>query len=730
MMRRIVFIILFIAPLLVLGQNKQLTIEECIMQQRGRLYPTTLKGLGWLPGTDLVAWQVDDETKGNYLTVLDYKTKKQVNITIDDLNIALANQQAKGAPGQQLQKFKSFPADISWQDANNLLIVRDGSKYYLYNYKDRTMVLQTTIPADAQNADRHKATGSIAYTNGNNVYIKPANGNEFAITADDQPGIVNGQSVHRNEFGITKGTFWGNAGTKLAFYHMDESMVPEVTYYSFGEYPGKNTAFRYPMAGQASHHVKVGVYDAIKKTTVFLETGEPLEQYLTNITWSPDDKYIYVACVMREQDLMYLKRFDAATGKLEKIVFEEKNTRWIEPEHGPMFIPGDDDKFIWQSKRDGNNHLYLYNTDGKLIRQLTSGDWLVTELQGIDPKGKQAFFTATKKSALDNTLYSVDLSKAKITELATETGRHYTEFNTSFTHFIDNHSSFEVPRKITIKAAADGKQAYELLNAPNPMAEYQLGKTEVFTIKSTDGTTDLYARMIKPTNFDPNKKYPVVVYVYGGSHFQLINNGFLNNADLWMNYMAQQGFVVFGLDNRGSANRNFDFESATHRQLGTVEMADQLAGVNYLKQQTFVDSSRMAVFGWSFGGFMTTSLMLRAPGTFKVGIAGGPVIDWKLYEIMYTERYMDSPQENPEGYNNNCLLNYVDNLQGKLLMIHGTSDDVVVWQHSLEFVKKAVKAGKQMDYFVYPAHPHNVRGKDRVHLYQKVTDYIMDNINK
>jgi dipeptidyl-peptidase 4 len=730
MMKRIAFIILFLGSLSVIAQNKQLTIEECIMQQRGKLYPTTLKGLGWLPATDLVAWRIEDETKGDYLTVLDYKTKNQVNITKDDINFALANQQAKGAPGQQSFKFKDFPADVSWQDANNLLIVREGTHYYLYNYKDRTMALQTIMPANAQNTDRHTATGSIAYTNGNNLYIKPANGNEFAITNDDKAGIVNGQSVHRNEFGITKGTFWGNSGNKLAFYHMDESMVSEVTYYGFGDYPGKNTTFRYPMAGQVSHRVKVGVYDAIKKTTVYLETGEPLEQYLTNVTWSPDEKYIYIACVMREQDHMYLKRYDAATGKLDKILFEEKSTRWVEPENGPMFIPGEKDKFIWQSKRDGNNHLYLYDTDGKLIRQLTSGDWLVTELKGIDPKGKVAYFTATKKSPLDNTVYSVDLSKGKITELANETGRHYPEFNTAFTLFIDNHSSYEIPRKITIKAAADGKQTYELLNAPNPVADYQLGKTEVFTIKSTDGTTDLYARMIKPTNFDPTKKYPVVIYVYGGSHFQLINNGFLNNADLWMNYMAQKGFVVFGLDNRGSANRSFDFESATHRQLGTVEMADQLAGVNYLKQQTFVDSSRMAVFGWSFGGFMTTTLMLKAPGTFKVGIAGGPVIDWKLYEIMYTERYMDSPQENPEGYNNNCLLNYVDNLQGKLLMIHGTSDDVVVWQHSLEFIKKAVKAGKQMDYFVYPAHPHNVRGKDRVHLYQKVTDYIMDNINK
>ncbi len=729
-MKKIIIAAALLASLQAFGQTRQLTIEECIMEQRGRLAPATLKNLSWIPNTNLVSWLVEDAVKGNYLTIFDYKSQSHTSILVDDINFALANQQAIGAPGQQTPKFKEFPTDIKWLDADNLLIIRDGKTFYQYNYKDRTLVLENMLADDAQNIDRHAATANVAYTVGNNLYIKPRSGNAFTVTKDDKPGIVNGQSVHRNEFGIAKGTFWSNDGYKLAYYRMDESMVTEATYYGFGSYPGVNTSFRYPMAGQASHQVKLGVYDAIKNTTVFLETGEPLEQYLTNISWSPDDKYIYIACVMREQDIMNLKRYDAVTGKLDKILFEEKSDRWVEPEHAATFLSNDKNKFIWQSERDGFNHLYLYDTNGKLIRQLTKGNWMVTELLGMDEKGKFAYYTSTAKSPLDNTVYAVEIASGKITELATEVGKHYILFNSSYTHFIDNLSSYQVPRIISIRDAQKGKLVHQLLNAPNPLADYQLGKTEVFTIKSTDGTTDLYARVIKPTNFDPNKKYPVVVYVYGGPHFQLISNGFLNSADLWMNYMAQQGFVVFGLDNRGSANRGFAFESAMHRQLGTVEMADQLAGINYLKGQSFVDTNKMAVFGWSFGGFMTTTLMLKSPNTFKVGIAGGPVIDWKMYEIMYTERYMDSPIENPDGYNNNNLLNYVQNLQGKLMMIHGTSDDVVVWQHSLEFVKKAVKAGKQMDYFVYPGHAHNVRGKDRVYLYQKVTDYIMDNIDK
>lgn len=728
-MKKISVLLFLLMAVGVFAQNKQLTIEDCILKRGTTFNPRNIQNLAWVPNTHTVAYRVEDATNGDYIALYDFKTKSQQNITLQDINLALANFQAVfGAPGKRNDKLKSLPHSLSWQNQNEMLIF-SGDSYYLYNYTQKSMRVLNMVPADAQNTDKHIG-GNIAYTINNNLYIKPNNGNAFAVTNDTVEGVVNGQSVHRNEFGITKGTFWNSDGTKLAYYRMDESMVSQVTYYNYGNYPGGNTPFRYPMAGQKSHHVTIGVFDAVKGKTIFLETGEPLEQYLTNVTWSADDKYIYVATVMRDQAQMYLKRYDAVTGKLDQILFEEKNDRWVEPENGPMFLPDDKNKFIWQSERDGYNHLYLYNTDGKLIRQLTKGNWIVTELLGIDAKGKYAYFTATKRSALDNTVYSVKLSNGEVTELAGQSGKHFVQFSTDYAYFIDNHSSHQVPRNISIKNGSNGKTEYEMLNAPNPLADYQLGETSVFTIKSTDGTTDLYARMIKPVNFDPNKKYPVVVYVYGGPHLQLISNAFLNSADLWMNYMAQQGFVVFSLDNRGSANRGFEFESAIHRRVGTVEIEDQLAGVNYLKQQTFVDSSRMAVFGWSFGGFMTTSLMTRTPGTFKVGIAGGPVIDWRMYEIMYTERYMDMPIENPEGYENNSLLNYIQNLQGKLLMIHGTSDDVVVWQHSLEYVKKAVSLGKQMDYFVYPAHPHNVRGKDRVHLYQKVTDYIMDNINK
>lgn len=728
-MKKLLPIFLAFISFQLVAQKQQLTIEDCILKRTTTLAPQKLVNLSWVPNTNLVAWQKEGDNNGKYLAVFNFKNKDEVAITHQEINLAMANFDAIfSPPGSKKSTLKKMPY-VTWQSSTEFLFENDNS-YYKYDYKKKAITAKNVVNSEAQNIERHEATGNIAYTIGNNIQIKPANGNAFEVTKDTEEGIVNGTAVHRVEFGITKGLFWNNAGNKLAYYRMDESMVTKVAFYNFGKIPGGSSDFRYPMAGQKSHHVKLAVYDAIKNTTIYLETGEPLEQYLTNVAWSPDDKYIYIAIVQRDQANMSLKRYDALTGKLDKVLFDETNERYVEPEHPPVFCPDDKSKFIWQSERDGYNHLYLYNTDGKMVRQLTKGNWLVTELIGIDPKGKYAYFTATKRSPLDNTVYKVKLSNGDITELATDEGLHYPMFNTGYSYLIDNLSSYKTPRNISIKNADNGKVTHELLNSTNPLENYDLGETSVFTVKSTDGTTDLYARMIKPTNFNPNKKYPVAVYVYGGPHLQLVNNSYLNRADLWMNYMAQQGFVVFTIDNRGSANRGHGFESAIHRKVGTLEVEDQLAGVNYLKQQTFVDTSRMAVFGWSFGGFMTTSLMLKAPGTFKVGVAGGPVIDWKMYEVMYTERYMDTPQENPTGFENSNLLNYVQNLEGKLLMIHGTSDPTVVWQHSLEFVKKAVELGKQMDYFPYPAHEHNVRGKERVHLYQKVTDYIMDNINR
>jgi dipeptidyl-peptidase-4 len=421
-----------------------------------------------------------------------------------------------------------------------------------------------------------------------------------------------------------------------------------------------------------------------------------------------------------------LNSYSAITGLFEKTLFEEQDEKYVHPMHPMVFIPGNPKQFIWQSERDGYNHLYVYDISGKLIKQLTKGNWIVTDLAGFDAKGTKVFYSSTAESGITRNFYSVDLKKGSIRKITEGVGTHTIVLNKNGNYIIDNFQSVEVPRIISV-VNTNGKSPRTIFTAPNPIKDYKLGKLSLFNLKSENGD-DLYCRLYKPVDFDSTKKYPVIVYLYNGPGVQLINNTWNGAGDLWFQYMAEHGFVVFTIDGRGSANRGLAFEQASFRHLGVVEMKDQLVGINYLKSQKYVDANRMGLFGWSFGGFMTTSIMLRYPDIFKAAVAGGPVMDWSYYEVMYTERYMDTPQENPEGYKEARTLNYIDNLKGKLMLIHGAQDNVVVWQHSIQFIKECVDKKKQIDYFVYPGHEHNVLGKDREHLYQKVTDYFMSNL--
>ena len=385
------------------------------------------------------------------------------------------------------------------------------------------------------------------------------------------------------------------------------------------------------------------------------------------------------------------------------------------------FLPGSNKDFIWQSQRTGYNHLFWYNTDKGLVKQITKGDWLVNEILGFNEKKKEIYFSSTKETPLEKHLYKVNWQTTKITRLDKDAGIHNGILSKDGTYLYDVFANASTPRIANI-INTQTFQTKNILTAENPLKNFQRPEIQNITLKADDGTP-LYGKLILPTDFDKTKKYPVIVYLYNGPHLQLVTNNFPASGNLWYEYMAQRGYIVFTMDGRGSSNRGTQFEQAVFRNLGETEMKDQLKGVEYLKSLPFVNAEKMGIHGWSFGGFMTTSFMLKYPEVFKAGVAGGPVIDWTLYEIMYTERYMDTPKENPEGYAKANLLDKVQNLKGKLLMIHGAQDDVVVWQHSVKFLKSAVDKGVQLDYFVYPGHPHNVSGKDRVHLMQKVTDY-------
>ena len=702
------------ATLQLQAQDKMLTMEDAIINPA--LQPENLRQLTWIAGTNDYTYVKQNNGEQALMRGNAAAGKEGQLLSINTLSTAL---EAAGA-----KKLTNFPA-VQWADANTMVLNTQNTVYH-YNLKTGKAEAITKYNAEAANTELDPTLKRVAYTKDYNLYVSAPGTPDVAVSTDGTVALVYGEAAHRSEFGITKGTFWSGDGSKLAFYRMDQGMVTDYPLVDVAPLPAKQNAIKYPMAGGKSHHVTVGVYNLDTKITTYLKTGEPAEQYLTNITWSPDGKHLYIAVLNRDQNHMKLNQYDATTGGFVKTLLEEKHEKYVEPQYGLYFVPGKANQFVRVSERTGFDHLYLYDTNGKQIRQLTGGNWMVTEILGFNRKGDELFYTSTAESPLERHIYSVNLNNGKSKKLSQGKGTHTPKLSPLGNYLIDSYTSRDVPRTIRI-ITSDGKITQTLLTAKNPLTAYKLGETSIVTIKAEDGT-ELYGRLITPPNMDKSKKYPVVVYVYGGPHVQLVTDSWLAGANLWMHLMAQKGYVVFTLDSRGSGNRGLAFEQATFRQLGTPEIADQLKGVEYLKSLPYVDANRMGVHGWSYGGFMTTSLMTRTPDVFKVGVAGGPVIDWKYYEVMYTERYMDTPEQNPEGYENANLLKYIPNLKGKLLMIHGTVDDVVVWQHSLQYLKTAVDNGILLDYFVYPGHPHNVRGKDRVHLMRKVTQYLDENL--
>lgn len=690
------------------AQKKQFTMAEATNGLSSTLAAKGLKATSWEPGTNKLYHVVKSGNSEAWVSVRFPDMKIDTALRLDELNKAFGDTK------------KAIPA-LNWIN-KGLVWTKDGNQLYqgVATGSGYMWSKWVTVPENAENltVDEHQ---NVVYTIANNLHMITRDRKSLVVTSDKDEHIINGQSVHRNEFGITGGIFLSPQGNYLAYYHMDETMVADYPVTDWGVTPATTKMIKYPMAGDTSHQVKLHVFNPTTGRTTAINTTGPADQYLTCVTWSPDEQYIYIAVLNREQDHMWMNQYNAQSGAFVKTLFEEKSDKYVEPLHALKFVPGSNDKFVWMSQRDGYMHMYLYNTAGKLLKQLTKGPWIVNDIIGENRTENQFIITASKESPLEEHAYTVDWNTGKMKRIDTEAGWHSFVANKNGKYVLDVFSSGDVMKRTTVKST-DGQVNQVLKESENTLAAYDRPEVRSVTLTADDGTP-LYGRLILPVNYDVNKKYPVIVYLYNGPHLQLVRNAFPASRNLWYEYLAQHGYVVFTMDGRGSSNRGLKFEQAPFGKLGTVEMQDQLKGVDYLKSLSFVDANRMGVHGWSYGGFMTTSLMMRHPDVFKVGVAGGPVIDWMMYEVMYTERYMDSPEKNKAGYDGNNLLNHVGGLKGKLLMIHGADDDVVVWQHSMKLIKKSVDMGKQIDYFVYPGHQHNVRGKDRVHLMQKITDY-------
>ncbi len=696
------YFILFVLTILLfpLQSQKNFTLEEAVLGQYRQFYPEYTFGFEWIPNSNEFSFL----NKFVFLKTSTINGEQKEIASIAEVNSSL---------GSSLRYFQN----LTWKTKDEFYLM-DEKGIYRYNWKTKTGSKRMFSP-NSDNHELHSNSGRVAYTFQNNIQIVDEKGKIIYVTTNSDKNIVSGQAIARSEMGIKKGLFWSPNAQYLAFYEKNETNVANYPLLDITETPGKLREIKYPMAGQGSEKPRVGIYNVKKKKTVFITPRGKSDDYLTNLSWSPDEQFILLAEVSRSQKSYELNIYNAANGKYINTIWKESRNTWVEPKHGAHFL--NNEEFVWVSEKDGFDNIYLVTIKTGESIQLTKHNFVVNEITHVTDN--EVFYTATGDNPLDKKLFKVSKDKEYVC-ITHEKGIHQTIVHPSGKYIWNEFTSEENPR-IERVISSNGEVLLDFVNAKDPLEDYNLGKTIVNKI-SSDDNQDLWYRMILPTDFDSTKQYPVLIYVYGGPHAQLVNNAWLNGTSLWMHWMAQQGYVVFTLDNRGSANRGVAFEHGIHRQLGTLELSDQLKGVSFLKSKSFIDAERIAVHGWSFGGFMTGTMLLKEPDLFKVGVAGGPVTDWKFYEVMYGERYMDTPEENPEGYENASLLGLTKNLKGNLLLIHGTIDDVVVMQHNYALVKSFVDNGIQVDFFPYLMHPHNVSGKDRVHLMTKVLHYILE----
>jgi dipeptidyl-peptidase-4 len=700
--------IVCISILSLTAQNETIDLKAYF---QGKYMIERVNGLSWQPGTDNYAY-IDDN--GDIMLVNAKNGKESVFCSGKNL----------GENG--FQKLRSF----GWVDANTIYSPKTHSTL---TYDGKTVIVNKFENVSWDDViDQSVKNKVFVIKNDEGVFVQTALNDykPILLCPDTGKNIVFGESVHRSEWGIDEGQYISPKGNFIAFYRMDESMVEDYPLVNTGTPIATVENIKYPMAGRTSHQVKVGIFDVAKSA----QAGKPVYHYiktdlndgefLTNVTFSPDEKYLFISHLNRGQNHSKLIRYDLATGNKLNVLIEERDNRYVEPTDRMIFLK--DGRFLWFSERDGWRHLYLYNPDGTLVKKLVDGRFDIVDFYGLDAKEQYAFFTiAPTEKPVNQIVCKAGLKDGKLMRIADADGTHTPIFSESKNYFIDYYTNVTTPRIISV-VNNQGKTVKEIKSCKNPYANCAMGKTRIFPILNKDGDS-LWCRLITPPNMDAKKKYPCLIYVYGGPHSQLVTNSFISGG-VFLEFMAQQGYVVFTLDNRGTQNRGAEFEKCIHRNLGVKEVEDQMCGVEYLKTLPYVDADRIGLDGWSYGGFMTLSLITAHPETFRAASCGGPVVNWEWYEVMYGERYMDTPQENPDGYANANIIPKIKNVKCPLLVMHGCQDHTVVWQHTLELMRQAVTDGIEIEYFPYTAYDHNVIGPERVHLWNKLLRFHNQNL--
>ncbi|GAB4162593.1 MAG: DPP IV N-terminal domain-containing protein [Planctomycetota bacterium] len=633
--------------------------------------------------------------------------------------------QALAAIGKPPEKGKRavFP---SWSFAGpDVLRLETGDAIYHWTIGEEKAV--RALPLPLEGADRSRvlvAPGDrhVAFVRDHDLVIASADGSQRRITWDGSEDVVYGGGAHREEFGIKGGLFWSKDGSRLAFYREDQRPIAVYPYQDPTAVPPKPVHGRYPMAGMSDSIVQVGIYDVEKQELRWLESDPAEDIYWTNIAFTPDAALVFASLVNRGQDHMELWSFDASSGKRVRKLLQEGDPEWVEPEHPPAFL--EDGRFLFWSSRSGFRHLWLCGADGSLPLQVTDGAFDVQTLLAVDEQEGLCWFQASGEDPRQLHLFSARLDGSKVRRWSGDRGTHRCSLSDDRAFALDEWSSLDHgPARRFLPLREVGATPVDLPPIENPLDGLLMPQSRFFSVKAGDGSP-LYGHLLLPAGLDESRKYPLLLYVYGGPHAQLVTDSYLGGTPIWLAALANEGYVLCRLDNRGTPNRGIDFEQKIHRHLGTLEVEDQLLGLDYATSLPFVDPSRVGVHGWSFGGYMTLRLMLLAPDRFACGVSGAPVTDWRMYETGYTERYMDTPAENPDGYEQSSVLPLVGKLKGRLLLVQGTDDRTVMWSHTLQFADRAIDQGVLFDYFPYPMQQHGLTGRDRVHFLRMLQDHL------
>ena len=722
-----ILLLLLISTSVFAQSKKSFTLEDVF--KKGTFSTKGMRGLRSMKdGNTYLTVETDEKTKVRYVAKNNYLDGKQNSILFKETDLVFNG--------------KNLPISTDFNDnETKVLIPVDEEAIYRRSSKANYFVYDLLTKKITEVSDKGKqlfATfspdgNSVAFVRDNNLFVKNLlSGEEKQLTSDGKNNeVINGRSdwVYEEEFSFAQAFYWSPDGKKIAFYKFNEKEVPEFSMTMFdGLYPTEYK-YKYPKPGEKNAIVSIHVYDLAASSIKTVDIGTETDQYIPRIRWTQDANTLCVLRMNRHQNKVEYLLANASTGAT-KTLMTETDKYYVDIEKEQLTFLNNGKQFINVSEKDGYNHIYLYDLSGKQIAQITKGAWEVTDIYGIDQKNGLVYYQSSESSPLQRDVYVIGLNGKGKRKISTQAGTNTASFSSNFNYYILANSSAKTPTYVSLHTnkGAVIRVLEDNAKAKAKFAEYQLSTTEFFSLTTSEGV-NLNGYMIKPADFDPNKKYPVFMYVYGGPGSQNVVDSWSGSRNMWFNYLAQKGYIVACVDNRGTGARGAEFKKMTYQNLGHYETIDQIEAAKWFAKQSYVDGSRIGIWGWSYGGYMSSLCITKGADTFKMAIAVAPVTTWRYYDSIYTERYLRTPQENAKGYDENSPINFADKLKGKFLLIHGTADDNVHFQNSVMFSEALIQANKSFEQAYYPNRNHGISGGNTtIQLYTKMTDFILNNL--